>query len=543
MEGKEKDKKDEKKKKVSKISSKKDEEINLDNKFFFISCFNKDLHTEKEITFYLKENEGGKIDYEYSYESDIFPQYIPKVYCIYFKMGQKKPKVLNLSFSLDSLVFWELNEISIKEKKRFIFIDIKIVEKNLYKFIHYVNNELGIKNIERNNYCLNLDFDQKLNIYKKIFEKIHQNPEKRVEYNENFSYDSVSILNKNNIKKLNFSSAINLFCLSYENKNIIYFLDISSKIIYIKDNFQNDIFNKLINNYLNNKKEFFNTLQKIKNNEKYEHYKKLMNNFMLIYFLFYEKEKIMENKKARENSKKILLKIINERDDITDTVKIINEYLELLLLIYKENQDEEKDNKRIMIKNKNIINIKINDFKDYYNKIVEYEKNKNIYFLDFSYVIENFIKAYSSNLLHLKNLFLSFKYELKQYDNYRLRDKLNNIIDNLGKKLIKNENIKNEYILDFITYNEIYLSKRKNNNSKDKFINIYNDVYKKRKKIDILRGIDINSKEDPIISEIEKYQTYKYFYSDMCSDYIKVFTNKISHIKNLGIFFNILPKV
>lgn len=147
------------------------------------------------------------------------------------------------------------------------------------------------------------------------------------------------------------------------------------------------------------------------------------------------------------------------------------------------------------------------------------------------------------NLPKLKKLFLTFKYELNQKSNYKLRNNLNLMIDNLGNKLFQNNQLKDEKILDFITYDEIYLSNKNNNdNITDEFLKIYNYDYRKKKKVSILKGVSINSKESPNLPLIEKYKTYKYFYLDMCSEYIDIFTNKINDIKNLGIFFIVLPK-
>ena len=542
MEEKEKNiKKEEKSKKGHKKQSKKDEEKNIDNKIYFIFCFHNDITEEKMISFQFKQNEIEKIEYEFSYEKEIAPNYIPKIYCVHLKKDQKRPKGLKLSVSFDNSKFWEINEFSLKDKTKFIFADIKLIDKNLYLFINYLTDELNKKNISRNNYCFNLDIEQKLNIYKKLLDKINFNNPEKINYNENLVYDFL----KNNFNKLFFSNAIILLCLGYNNKNIYSFLDISSKIIYIKDDFQNENFNKLLNEY-NTKKDVF--FQYIKENkkEKFDKYEKLMNNFMNIYFIFYEKEKILNDKDLRINSKNLLIKIINERDNIIESVKMINEYLEQLLLIYKENYNEkEKDkNNRIKIENKNIDNISITileQFNNYYINVVEFQKKNKLYFLDLSYIIEKLMKL-SSNLYLFKELLNIFKFELNQIDNYSLHDRLNKNIDNYGNELFKKGFFKDEQILDFISFNEIYLSNKNNIKTNNIFINQYNEDYKKRKKIDILKGIDINSKEDPILAKIEKYNIYKYFYLDMCGEYLSIFTNKISGLKNLGIFFVVLPK-
>ena len=534
-------KKDEKSKKAQKKNPKKDEEKNIDNKIYFILCFHNDINEKNLISFQFKENEIEKIEYVYSYGQEIAPNYTPKIYCIYCKKDQKRPKAINLSISFDTFKFWEINEFNIKDKTKFIFLDIKPIDKHLYLFINYIMSQLNKKNINRNNFCLNLDIQQKLNIYKKFVEEIIINIPEKLDSNESLAYDFL----KNKFKKLNFSSAVLLLSLSYNNKNIYSFLDISSKINYTKDEFKNEYFNELLNNYNTKKDVFFKYLKENKKDKK-DDYEKLMNNFMNMYFLLYEKEKFINDKEIRTNSKKILIKMINDRDNLIETSKMINEYLMQLFLIYKENNDEKekkKDN-RIKIINNNINKINISfleEFNNFYVNIVEFQKKNKVYFLDLSYIIEKLMKI-STNLYLLKKLLEIFKYELNQIDNYNLHDKLNKNIDNFGNDLFRNGNFKNERILDFISFNEIYLSNKNNNKTNNLFIKKYNDDYKKRKKVDLLKGIDINSKEDPILYKIEKYETYKYFCFDMCGEYLSVFTNKISGLKNLGIFYILLPK-
>ena len=549
-----KEKKEGKNQKVHKKSIK----LSEDSTIFFISCFHKELSDENLIQFYSPKEEIQSIEYQYSLELEIIPNHIPRVYLVRFRKELKRPKSLVLSVSFGTTTFYELNEFNLRDKKRFIFGDIKLIEKKIQRLINYINNDLNKNYIKRNNYCFNLEFEHKLSIYKNFIDKFYNDKkEKLTEYSENLAYDFLGVY-KNNINKLNFSNAVNIFTLSYKNRNLFQFLDFSPKIVYYKDIINNNLFLEISNTYNTKKNEFFEPLSKITNTEKNEHYKKLMNDFMLTYIILYEKEKIINDKKFCLKAEKPLMKLINERNNITETTKLLNDYKELIYIIYiekekikKENKDvndKEKDknkekDERIKIKNKkDLNNINFEDFKKYYLAIVEFQKKNKKYFLDFTNMIERFIDLDSKNLMKLKALYFTFKYELSQKSNYNLRNKLNKTINKAGKEAFNLGILKNELLIDFISYNEIYLSNKKDKIHNGDFIRTYNDEYKKIKIIDILNGIDVNSKFDPIVAKIENAKIYKYFYNDMCGEYINIFTNKISDIQNLGVFFIILPK-
>ena len=144
--------------------------------------------------------------------------------------------------------------------------------------------------------------------------------------------------------------------------------------------------------------------------------------------------------------------------------------------------------------------------------------------------------------MNLKKILGTFEFEFAQNSNFPLRNDLNRTIDKLGKELFRKGHLKNELVLDFISFNEIYCSNKKDRVNNSTFMKKYNGDYKRRKNIDILKTIDINSKSSPIIERINEYKTYDYFYDDMGKEYLKVFTNKLSDIKNLGVFFIVLPK-
>ena len=454
----------------SKKSHKNSLKVPEDTKIFFISCFHKDLLDENLFNSLQVEIEN--IQFQYSFKLEALPNHIPKVYLINFKKNQKRPKYLNLSVNFGSTAF-QLNQLSLSDKKRFIFGDIKISDKNINDCINYINNKLKINSIMKNNFCFLLDYEQKLNIFINCIDKIYNENEKKLtEYSDNLAYDFLNVC-KNDINKFNFSTAINIFTLSYKNKNLFQFLDIMPKISYNKDNFSNNYFLELLNCFNNNNNSFFEPITKYKYKDKHEHYKKLMNDFIYIFLLLYEKEKIINDKTMCLNSENSLMKLINDKYSFVEATKFIQDYLELMYIIYiekeknaknKNDKDKNSDKKEKSLKfrikndkNINAINFEnFDNFKNDYIVLVNYQKNKNKYFLDFTYIIEKLINANKNNLMNLKKIFETFKFELAQKSNFPQRDNLNKVIDKLGKELFRKGQLKNESILDFISFNEIY---------------------------------------------------------------------------------------
>ena len=90
------------------------------------------------------------------------------------------------------------------------------------------------------------------------------------------------------------------------------------------------------------------------------------------------------------------------------------------------------------------------------------EKNKK-YIFDFSDIIEKYIDLYRYQLNVLKIIYDTFRNELNSKEN--LKDQLNLFIHDAGISSFHNGTLKDEQILDFILYDEIYLSsKNKENN-------------------------------------------------------------------------------
>ena len=232
---------------------------NSDTNIFFINSFHKEILEKSNIFIYGKNID--KITPQYTSE-ELFPNYIPKIYCISFQKEIKLPKTIKLSISFWSNIVCEIYELNIKDNNnkfiKFIFNDIKINDKQLTTiFIRNAGNHIDNIIFNKDNYFLPLNFEEKLDIYINYMEKYNfEDEEKKIEYQENLVSDFIYIFKKNNLKKINFSCLVKLLYLSYENNMLIPFLDFSNEIIYIKNDFQNDFFLELIfSHYLNLKEE------------------------------------------------------------------------------------------------------------------------------------------------------------------------------------------------------------------------------------------------------------------------------------------------
>ena len=89
-----------------------------------------------------------------------------------------------------------------------------------------------------------------MSIYKNFLENHFINNKKRLnEYSEYLAGDFLHNLKKTKVNELNFSTAVNLFILSHNNKNILPFLGICNNYNYIKDDINKD-FSNLLNDYI-----------------------------------------------------------------------------------------------------------------------------------------------------------------------------------------------------------------------------------------------------------------------------------------------------
>ena len=521
----------------------KDSELNNKENiiYYFISSFHNWIWDDKTCFFNCQKPQIENISLEFKDISDKNKDYTYRIFCINLK---KKEKYVYLLCNYEHLKNLELKEFYLKYTIRFIFEDVNFKDKSLTRLIEEIENKYGNNKLSRDNYFLKLDAEQKLAIYKNFIEKTYNKKNIFDKYSEKLAGDFLYFLEslkKSGLKELNFSTAVNLFILSHNNKYILIFLEKWNNYIYNKDSINKEYFSNILNDYINDKTQlsaiFFTNKRKLK----IEDYEKSLNNFLLTYYSLYQKDKLDDINIALK-SKEILFNLINNRKDIIETTKMVYDYIDILFSLYQNNLN----NSRIKIENiKKITNCNFDDLKNYYPKIVNYQRtNRKEYFIDFSKIIQEFQKIYSNNLLYLEKILELFTYELNQESNYALRYNLTINYYNVGMNCYQNGNLKNEKLLNFIKTCDVYKSTKIDTViSNNKFIKTYNLLLQNKKNIDILNGLDILSKDGPkIISQINNLKIYMHFSYDMPKEYISIFTNKISHIKNLGLFFIILPK-
>ena len=528
---------------LSKIFNIKDENI-----IFFISCFHNLISDDKSFFFNSQNNNVENISREYFEDSNIDKNYKYMVYCINFN-ATKREKYAYLLLNYENLKNLELTKLYIKNQKYFVFSDIKLEEKNLTRFLDKLNNKYSNNNFTKDNYYLKLEPELQLAIYKNFLDFTFKDDKSiSEEYSKNLAGDFLYVIRKNKIYKFNFSTAVNLFLLSYQNKYILYFLEICTKIIYKKDNIDNiNNFYKILNKYVNDKTEFTNIFKKEKEKAKlkYEDYIKNLNKFQLIYYSFYKINYLSENKEILFQARDILLDIINNRENIIETTKFIYENIYALVKLKDPN---DFNNSFLKIKNtQNINNLNLDEFSQYYQKVVEYQKNNiNDYFFDYSEIIKNLRSLYKYNIIYLEKIIIIFEFELRHQNNYELRKNIMINFYDAGMKLFQQGNLKNEKVLNFIKICDVYKSCKISDEyiSNDKFVINYNNVLQNKKNVNILNGLDIllNGAPTQIPKKIKEMAIYKFFCQDMPREYIEIFSKKLTHIKYLGIFFEILPK-
>ena len=516
-----------------------------DNKTFFIICFHDEIWKKISMNFQCNNSVSNKIT-KYILSSEISKNYLPRVYCIHFPENEERPTYIRLYTSFISFLNCELNELNIRQSKtRFLFCDTKYNESVTPIFINLAYNKFNCNLITYENYYLPLTFEQKLDIYYNYLENNKfDNLEKLIEYKENLVNDFIYIFRKSNLEKVNFSSMVKLLNLSYENNMILDFLLFTNKVIYIKGNFKDNFIIQLINTYIKNNNEVFRPLLKFTNKKNFNRpkYERLLNDFIITYLILYDKEKIMNNKDLILKCQEPLRRIYTEKDNNIETLKLLIEFFEILYQIYSFNEKKYIIEK-IIIKNnkKQIIDYNsFNTFKKYYLKLADLQNKVQKNIIDLSDIIDKYINLYKNQLYMLQIIYDTFKIELKNDE--KLRHKLNLCINNNGNDLFKQGLLKNKQILDFIKLNEIYKSYRNDKHRfiLDNFISKNNTKYNKLKNVYILNGIEITSKLDPILKDIENYEIYNYFL-DMTDEYLKIFTKKISNIKNLKAFYILLP--
>ena len=525
---------------------------NSDNNIYFIASFNNEIWEKAKIFFYVQDMQIDKnITLEHSYNSEISQNHKAKIYSINFPEKSKPGKSLKLSISFWSSLVCKINELNIKDNNgkclKFIFNDISLIKKEVTKLINYEENQLNNNILKNNNYFLHLDINKKLDIYINYLEENNfENEQKIIEYKENLANDYIYEFKKNKYKKINFSVGVKLLYLSYKNKMIILFLDFTKDIIYIKDEFANDFMLNLINLYRNNQNEVFKPLNEFKKKNQIfntVYYQRLLNDFIITYIILYEKESILKENKINLNYENILIGLYTKTDNNLETIKFLIEYIDIFYKIYEEKEANYMANKYKVqnnINNKEIGFDTFPNFRIYYKQLAELQEKKKKYIFDLTDIIHKYINLGRNQYYILKTLYETCKNELNINDR-NIKDKLINYIHEAGIDLFNQGKLKNEKILDFIIVDETYKS------SINEGVNLYfgekllsNLFIKKKKDINILKGIEIKSNNDPIISRIVEDKIF-YYFKDMRSEYLKIFCEKIIDIKNLGVFYKLIP--
>ena len=528
---------------MSDMSTKSKKQGNSEDKkeIFFITTFHYLIWDDNLSYFTSNNSQVGIISEEYRENSDINKNYIYRIFNV--KFNKKRDNYLYLLYNDGDLLNLELKELYFKDKKCFVFADLIIEDKNFLRLKNYLLQKIGNNNnITKDNYYLKVDNEQKLKFYKNYIDDVfNRNEGEKNKYYEYLAHDFISTIKKIRVYEIYFSTAANLFILSQNNKNIISFLDICSNFIYKKDDINKD-FSMILNDYINDDIELSNILIKHDKFDKYDNYKKILDNFLLTYYTLYQKEILFNDKKIALKAKDILFKIINNRENLVDSTKMIYEYIDILFSLYDRSDFENTTLKVANVKNINSLNF--DEFSKHYSKVTNYQKNNcKEYFIIYKDVITKLKDLYSNNLLFLEKILRAFKFDLSQPYNYDLKMKLTTCYYYAGMKAFNRGDLKNENLINFIELCDVYKSTKNdvffiNTN----FIKQNNESLKNLKNINILQGLDILSEKGPsVIAKLNQSKIYKNFCYDLGKEYIELFASKIKHIKNLGIFFEILP--
>ena len=232
--------------------------INLMNRIYFIFCFHKDIWDNGNVQMRCKNNQFNVEELK-AIVDESNPLIISKCFSINFGDNPEPPSTkFDLFISLNNRTNWDLSNISLKEKKksRFIFSEVKIVEKVITNFINYLNSELNLNNINNYNYCSNIDINKRFIIFynylldcEKNKNDVNNNLDK---LKENLANDFIYFIKNTKKFDLFFSTAAALFTLCYNNNILVNFLDLIEKLKLSKNEFENESFIKIIEIYENN---------------------------------------------------------------------------------------------------------------------------------------------------------------------------------------------------------------------------------------------------------------------------------------------------
>ena len=519
-------------KQIIKEESNNNKNINNIIKIFFISCFNKSFSSN--IKEFSSENTEYPIETkEIMNQTEKNFEY--KIHSIIFDKEKEKelPKKLKLDITLNDDKKFSFKDINIKyENPRFIFQNLEITNEK--EIIEYIKKEKNIEDISIKNYYNKLSINELFSIFFDFLDNYNDNNDSNInldEYKKYLSGNFIYHFNKKN--NINFTLIIKLFVLSYYNENIIKFLDIIT--LYEKDKINIDFDNGIIptnfydilkNN--NDEKIFTNSIinfaENIENISKrnifIKEHSKLLYNFIFIYYIMYDIDSIPIDENNSTQIEKVFKSLLNKQNDIVKYLDFIINHFQILAKI---NDIKIKTDKIYIFKLDKKFDVTNLNFIEKYNKIISLQ---NKLFIDFSLIIDKCIDNFKNILPSLKEIYITFKKELNDLQNIKIYNKLRKKIHNLGIKLYKEGTLINEELINFLNFDEYYTT--------DIEIKI------KEKDIYILEGINIATKDSPLIKIMQDNKIYTYF-NNIQHKYLEIFTKKIKAIKDFCAFFSLLP--
>ena len=419
---------------------------------------------------------------------------------------------------------WNLNEITISKKENdkdkdidsdiILFVDLDIYPDCMHYLLNDLNpNSLNEKKIDK--LSRNLKTNEKLDIYLNYFK---QNKEILKKVKLNLVKQFIGRM-KDDDNKSFFSSFIKIFNLSFGTKVIVNFLNCYPNINFQFDKIKDEEFEKYVKMYEKDRINFFSKnnkyFQKGKDNSKVEEYKILLENFIIIYKLFYndiEDIKKIDQEKIK-NVNQTLKTLINNKTNLIELMSFILLNFEALYFALKSKkfkiESKLSEEKQIL---ESFINL--------YTELVKLQDDKAEYFLDFSPIFNYLIDEINEfeNLIKIKSL---YRKELSIIGNQYFEKKIKEKIHNSGMKKIEKGDYDNLFLILFIKNDKEY------------------EIIEKEK-FSILKYFKVGLMDDKFFTEFNKNKIYSIFEKNL-SQYLKSFAENIKEIKDLGLFFKLLP--
>ena len=497
--------------------------INIDNNdnscfdIYVISCFHNVIWKSNlfNMTFSNKSVISINNKEEHNYEED--KNYLIVIHQIIVKNNYNDIEKISLSLShKNKELSFNLGEIIIKsEEEKFFFNNLSFDSNNI-KEMKKLNEEPFINNDKDIDYSLYLKYSIKLKIFHDFIEK-----NKMIKQYSSFLVNDFLSSAKN--ESMLYSDIITLFTLSHGNKSITTFFDNCYNFKFTINKFKNSNFVELFNSYFKNKNSFNSqneiffyeekNSKKVKNVNSFNKYKKDIDNFMNLFAIFSKDDKKLDTKKLSELDI-ILMKILNNYDNILDYLNSLSNNFKAYYLISREKK--EKDRTIKLEKNKiKMLNISEKEFLDIYSNLVDEQEKVKLFFIDTSEILENLIEILKFDLDQLSRLKDKYKKEVKFFPNQKLYEKINEKIHNKCLNLAQKHQIDNNKLLKYLIQDE------------------YKDIK-------ILEGFNTSLMDDKFIQSYNKERIYQLFEGDL-KCYLSIFSKKIKHTKFFGLFFKLLP--